>query len=328
MTKTPTVAPLLRDDEAQAIARTGRLPRTPGVPVVPHDATDETWLAARRRGVGASEMAAVMGESPYSSPFALWWTKQEGWPPPPPELRHRVGHAMEEFIAATWWEDHPEFAVYRPGARLWASAEHDFILATPDYLVVNDNAPDVAEPLECKSDDGGKGWTKDDIPWHHKLQVWQQCFVMGATRGHLQRTTKKAATSYVIPFDDEAKSIYAECVEAARSFVVSLQTGIAPEIDGHPSTEDALKELNPLMDEDSKAIIPELLLQRYEHTAVALKMEKARYDLFTNQLRDAMGRAQYAIDKEGVVHAERRIYKRAGYNVPSSIVDAIYRKAH
>jgi putative phage-type endonuclease len=34
------------------------------------------WHAARRNGVGGSEIAAVMGLSPYESRFSLWHRKQ------------------------------------------------------------------------------------------------------------------------------------------------------------------------------------------------------------------------------------------------------------
>ena len=33
------------------------------------------WLEARRAGIGASDIAAIMGISPWSTPFQIWASK-------------------------------------------------------------------------------------------------------------------------------------------------------------------------------------------------------------------------------------------------------------
>ncbi len=43
--------------------------------VLPGTAPEAEWLEARRRGITASEIAVVMGLSPYSSPYALYHQK-------------------------------------------------------------------------------------------------------------------------------------------------------------------------------------------------------------------------------------------------------------
>ena len=47
--------------------------------VVPADAPEAVWLAARREGIGASEISAVLGISPWESPFSLFWRKVNAW---------------------------------------------------------------------------------------------------------------------------------------------------------------------------------------------------------------------------------------------------------
>lgn len=50
-----------------------------GVLVCRPDADRDEWLEARQAGIGASEIAAVLGISPYDSPFSLWWRKRNNW---------------------------------------------------------------------------------------------------------------------------------------------------------------------------------------------------------------------------------------------------------
>ena len=41
----------------------------------------EKWLNARRSGLGASEVAAVLGLSPWSTPYKVWRDKVSSEPP-------------------------------------------------------------------------------------------------------------------------------------------------------------------------------------------------------------------------------------------------------
>ena len=51
--------------------------------VLPGTASEADWLTARRQGITASEIAIVMGLSPYSSPFALYHRKTGDLPEQP-----------------------------------------------------------------------------------------------------------------------------------------------------------------------------------------------------------------------------------------------------
>ena len=46
-----------------------------GVEILPYNALEQAWLAQRNSGIGASEVAAVLGESTYYSPYSLWARK-------------------------------------------------------------------------------------------------------------------------------------------------------------------------------------------------------------------------------------------------------------
>src|SRR6266540_7228681 len=155
---TKTVVPLSTGDARKAVQRFGKSPRTPAVPLLPAGVDEAVWLEARRRDgetwrIGASELAAVLGASPYASPFSLWWAKQGGaWSEQTREQRR--GHAYEPAIGGMFAEDHPDLFVCRPGAGLWGHPVHRWLVCTPDFLAVARDIAACTGPPECEHGHG------------------------------------------------------------------------------------------------------------------------------------------------------------------------------
>ena len=337
--KARTVVPLTNGDAKRAVARFGRSPRTAAIPLLPPDAGEDVWLEARRRGpdgyrVGASELAAVLGLSPHSSPFSLYWAKQPDWEREPTGRRQRYGHAVEAGIAGLFAEDRPELLVVRPGAALWGHPVEQWLCCTPDFLAIaaypypdepDVLAPPVIEPVECKSDKGGRGWGKpgtDQVPAHHRVQLLVQCEILGAPRGWLVREEH----AYRVEYDDAARAEMAEWLAEGRAFVAGLEAGVPPDIDGHEATSATLTQLHPAVDEDTEEFLPAALAAEFEDALDALAAAEARAAEVKNRVRDRMGRAQYAVDPDGRRVAHRVVYKRRAYEVPAGIVDQLRRK--
>lgn len=101
------------------------------------DAPREEWLAARRRGVTASEAAALLGIAPESwdqgSAFALYWYKLGLLGEQPDNDAMSLGRHLESWIADRYEADHPEVELRVAG--LYASTERPRQMATPDRLV-------------------------------------------------------------------------------------------------------------------------------------------------------------------------------------------------
>jgi predicted phage-related endonuclease len=62
-------------------------------------ASEAEWLEARRKGVTASEIAVVLGLSPYGSPFELYHRKTGTLPEQPQSDDMALGVYMEQFVA-------------------------------------------------------------------------------------------------------------------------------------------------------------------------------------------------------------------------------------
>lgn len=346
-----TTHPALMVGDARAcVRRFGHAPRVAGRPVLPPDANEEQWLAARRPMVTASEIAAVLGKSTYDSPFSLWWRKQPDWPGAPTTPNMHIGRRLESVIGDLWREMHPEAALYRPGAALWAHPIEEWLGATPDYLSVWPTTDDPehsdhpgepctgacrerkptgvrVEPVECKSDEGGKGWGKPgtgEIPEHHLYQVLTQCIVLGVQRGHVMRLQGKRVTEYAVDVQLYDTQI-AEIIREGRAFHTSLTTGMAPDIDEHNATETTLMQLYPAYVDGTYEVISDELAREWHDAKQAVRDAKALESFAGNRIREALGRAQAqdAVTADGTRHATRSHYKRRGYEVGPAEVDQL-----
>lgn len=61
-------------------------------------ATETEWLAARRTGVGGSDIAAILGDSPWGSAYSVWMTKVAATDSSFDKAAFRRGHDMEPLL--------------------------------------------------------------------------------------------------------------------------------------------------------------------------------------------------------------------------------------
>jgi len=139
------------------------------------------WHEARRHSLGASEVAAVLGLSPWQTPLTVWRTKM-GVPTEIPEDLAFFGHALEEPIAKWIAAKHPEVPIVGMGFTA-RSTEFPWLTASPDRL-----AGDVGEllPIELKTSSAFSRSAWDaGVPDYYKVQVQTQLLVLDAPYGWL-----------------------------------------------------------------------------------------------------------------------------------------------
>lgn len=98
----------------------------------------EAWLGLRKKGVGGSEVAAIMGLSPWKSAYQVWADKVVGVTD---DLSDKPsvewGNILEPVVGAHFKELHPDYevrrvnAVCRSIARPWAQASLDYEIRVP-----------------------------------------------------------------------------------------------------------------------------------------------------------------------------------------------------
>lgn len=259
------------------------------------DVDRDEWLEARQAGIGASEIAAVMGISPYDSPFSLWWRKRNGWQIDT-NAEMSTGTWLEPVIA-DWFAEHgdPNENLLIDRAGMYRHADREWQLATPDRLLWLVDSLDLVGLLECKwvaySWDGWGAEDTDDIPVHYRAQALWQLDVMGLDEVILCALGPGGFRTYRVRRDE--KDLVA-MREAGRRFWQSLIDDCPPNPDEHAATLPILRRLHADI-EDREQEIPAPVAEGWQRakrfTALAKRVE-AKY---TAQLRDHLGTAKTAV---------------------------------
>lgn len=248
-----------------------------------------SWLAARRSGVGASDVAGILGVSPWTTPFQVWVSKVDGdAPEPEADENMEWGLRLEDVIL-----DEAETRLGPIAGRqsLIRSAHpgREWMMATPDGFLEN------GEPVEAKKVDDWD-WP-DGPPQHYRLQVLWQIAVTGAERGHIVALHRARRLAVYTVERDEAT--IEGLIETCGEFWASVHDGsVPPEV----SAEDSafLASLWPQhVDEEVEVdgdLIAELRSARAEFDAA-----KRRKDAAEAALKDSLGEASTATFDGAVV---------------------------
>lgn len=301
------------------------LPVTCGIPIVRADQDEESWLLARRHGIGASELASVLGVAgAYGSPFSVWWAKVQGWSSERTN-EMKIGSMLEQTIGTLFADERPDLFVARPAHRLWQHPSVNWMLASPDFVASDEDGH--LWPVECKSDDG-PSWGKagERIPARHTIQIRAQCAVLGAASGFLVRMAGKKLSIYEVIAPDAVE--FGAWVMHGNTFMSSIEMGISPDPDGHGETTDALKRLYPAPADDLSldkvtAVVSRELADEWRAARLLLDKASADWALAQNRMRDALQGARYAESPDGQRLAERQVYKRSAYEVAAGVVDRL-----
>ena len=135
------------------------------------DMEEAEWLEWRRKGIGGSDVGAVMGISPYKTARDVYFEKIGRTPDLTEEgnwVAMEVGKRLEALVA--------EIFSRKTGYRVWQEKvmfqhpKYPFMVADIDYFF---ETPDgVVGVLECKTGNvyGKDKWEDDAVPYHYELQ--------------------------------------------------------------------------------------------------------------------------------------------------------------
>lgn len=254
------------------------------------------WHALRRQGIGASEIAAVVGLSPFESPFSLWHRKKGNIPgADPSNPLFTWGHLLEPVVADHFAARHSEFRLAETGTH--AHEDRMWQLASLDRRLMNMSDGSMSM-LEIKTTRYGDNWGpdgSDKIPLHVRCQVLQQMDVFGAPYAWVAVLIGgNDYREYRIPYD---ATDAAALREAGAAFWESLQTDDEPPVDASFETYAAVRELHPDIDGTDVPINP-ALYGRYLDTKADADSANDAHRQAKSELLKAMGNARRALVNE------------------------------
>lgn len=141
---------------------------------------NDRWLECRMHGplgdipytVGGSDVAAIFGVSPWTTPLELWLIKKGRIKPPEKSNADQLqmGHLLEP-IAAYWYGQKSGNAVTED-TNLYQHADHPYALANFDrrFTRASDGEPGILECKSCTYHKAGD-WAEDAIPLYYELQL-------------------------------------------------------------------------------------------------------------------------------------------------------------
>ena len=144
------------------------------------DMTREQWLEERRKGLGGSDAAAILGMNPYKSPLAVYCEKLGLAPEIEDNEAMRQGRDLEEYVARRFCEATGKKV--RRCNRILRHPEHPWMLANIDRDVVGEDAG-----LECKttSQYNKTPFDQGEVPAVYYWQCVHYMAVTGAAKWYL-----------------------------------------------------------------------------------------------------------------------------------------------
>lgn len=266
-----------------------------------HEPNTPAWHALRADGIGASEIAAVVGLSPYESTFSLWHKKKGNLPGATVTNAMDWGNRLEPLVRNWFAEQHPDlYVIPTPGT--YAHGERNWQRVNPDGLILdaNDTAStgEASALYEGKTSRFGDGFGpsgSDIIPIGYRCQVQHALDVFGLPRAYVAVLIGgNDPREYVIEADPEDQKALRD---AGAAFWESLQTGDEPPIDASFETFQAVKDLHPDIDGSDVPISP-ALYGRYLASKADADSANAAHRQAKSELLTAMGNARRALVNE------------------------------
>ena len=254
----------------------------------------ETWLAARQSTLGASEVAAALGESPFDSPFSVWARKTGQTSADDLSDAEFVewGNRLEAPIAAAVTDRHGRRVKHNDQFTVAHSESFPFLSATVDAVQFRADTeielPATPGVLEIKTTNAFADW-KDGPPLHVLIQLQTQLLVTEFAWGSVACLV--GGQRLVGPFDYLAnESFFESVVPQLRTFWRCVETKTAPAIDNHKATARAISKLFPF-DKGGEIDLPDCAsewcrdLAEVKRRIKELELQKCGLE---NQIKDAI----------------------------------------
>ena len=145
------------------------------------------WLTARKDGIGASEVATVVGLNPWETPYQLWRRKVGLDAPKQENFAMKAGHYLEDAVAQ-FWADETGNEIIKASVEdfMFIDETKPYLRVSPDrtyWLKGTPKNDDNKGILECKTTQ--MSIDAEDLPKRWFVQVQMNLGVAGYQYGSL-----------------------------------------------------------------------------------------------------------------------------------------------
>jgi len=269
--------------------------------------TKEEWLKERRKGIGGSDAAAVLGLDPWKTPVDVWLEKTCELESDSDSEETYWGRILEDVIAREF-SRRTGLKVRRKNAILM-HPQYPFMLANVDRLIVGQKAG-----LECKTagQHAAATW-QTGVPQYYIVQAQHYMAVTGYPIWYIAVLVGGQKFYYYRVERDE--DFIKELIRAEAEFWEMVEARKIPPVDGTRSSAKLLQKLYPKAEEGKEVVLPDealLWVKQYEEMAAREKEVQMLKEEAANKLKEMLGEAE-----KGVVGGYQIIWK----NVASKRLD-------
>ena len=246
----------------------------------------EEWLMRRRKTIGGSDAAGIVGLSRWASPFSVWADKTGQAAEKEDTEAMRQGRDLEDYVARRWMEETGK-RVYRLPAMLY-HPKYPFAHADVDRMVMGENAG-----LECKTTFSLdlKQFNGIEFPVQYYAQCVHYLAVTGADRWYLAVLAYGRGFFTFVLERDQAEIDALMAAEA--DFWKLVEQDTPPDADGSEATSAALREIFPISEQTTADLFGrDTVLREYMRLKKDKKALDTRIGEIENTIKADMGEAE------------------------------------
>jgi putative phage-type endonuclease len=248
------------------------------------------WLKNRQKGIGGSDVGAILGVNRWKTAFQVYLEKTEELTEIKEEAEAAYwGTSLEELVAKEFTKRTGK-KVRRDNRHL-VHKEYPFMTANIDRRVVGENSI-----LECKttSSYGAKDWEGEEIPPSYLLQCQHYLAVTGAEKCYI--AVLIGGQKLLIKEIDRDEELIAMIIEAEKQFWIEhVEKRIPPPLDGSTAADKYLKEKYPnsnrALEIDLKAEYKDKISQ-YISLKDNIKLLEDEAKTLENNIKQELGEAE------------------------------------
>lgn len=272
------------------------------------DGDRAAWLDVRRKGVGGSDVAAIMGLSKYRSPYEVWAEKLGHVLAPDLSEKQAVqwGNILEPVIADHYGSLHGSTTV-KPGSCVMRSLKRPWAQASLDYEIYVPGLGNGILEIKTAGSRSSAEWD-DGVPIYYLTQVMHYMSVTGWSFADVAVLIGgQDYREYRIMRDEDD---IAEVEKAVDGFWHLVETREEPEILGVGHEGSALLERYGTGADEVECSVDPDDLESWLTYSKLLKSTKATVDMYANRLKGSIGENRSMVCPSGKVMWLRSRSKR------------------
>ncbi len=269
-------------------------------PVIPSLSPERiVWLDERRKGIGGSEIAALLGLDPFRGALDVWLSKVEGYDSP--ETEDMLRGQMLEGGVLDWYARRVSGCAVMRNSTSFSHPQHPLCRCTPDATTTIKDSPNLRlVSVKCPRR-AGENWGDYDgstrIPEYACLQLQYEWAVLTAYGLRLDPLMHLAALVdgdlriYHCEADTELQAVLLE--QAEQWWARHVVAKVPPELDGSDGARAWIRRRFP---GDSKPVRPasldeEVLLEQMSEAAQLVATAEAQFATARQKVEETIGEA-------------------------------------